>query len=60
MRVACSVLSIRTVSASAFAFSASAFALLTVGPSVTRAVKAAKRPPPNIQFKSTLVSMIFF
>ena len=58
--MACSVLSIRTVSASAFAFSASAFAFLTVGPNVRRAVRAARRPPPNIQFKSTLVSMITF
>ena len=41
----------------AFAFSASARAFRNVGPRVKRAVRAATRPPPNIQFNTTLVSI---
>ncbi|MDD7277860.1 MAG: hypothetical protein PUH39_09435 [Bacteroidales bacterium] len=47
MRVACSALSIRTVSASALAFSASASALRIVALKVTILTTAASRPPPR-------------
>nr|DAY71831.1 MAG TPA: hypothetical protein [Caudoviricetes sp.] len=57
IRVACSVLSIRTVSASALAFSASAFALRTVAFSVRSPMTAANKPPPSTRLSISLSSI---
>ena len=56
-RVAFSVLSIRTVSASAIAFSASAFAFLTVDRNVMMATIVATRPPPSTRLIISLSSI---
>ncbi len=57
IRVACSALSIRTVSASASAFIDSAFAFLTVARSVHIAAIVATRPPPRRRFRISLMFM---
>ncbi|AFJ08379.1 hypothetical protein PIN17_A0881 [Prevotella intermedia 17] len=59
-RVAFSVLSIRTVSASASAFSASAFAFRTVDFIVMTAITVATRPPPSTRFINSLSSIPFY
>lgn len=59
-RVAFSVLSIRTVSASAVAFSASAFAFLTVDFNVMMAAIVATRPPPSTRLTIPLSSIPFY
>jgi len=54
MRVACSTLFMRTVSASASACSASARALRTVDRSVSNAVSSAAKPPPRTTLSTSL------
>nr|DAW37144.1 MAG TPA: hypothetical protein [Caudoviricetes sp.] len=55
--MAFSVLSIRTVSASTSAFSASAFAFLTVDFNVMMAAIVATRPPPSTRLIISLSSI---
>ena len=50
MRVACSALSMRTVSASARAFSAAALASRTVDRKVASFTRLASSPPPSTMF----------
>nr|DAK55828.1 MAG TPA: hypothetical protein [Caudoviricetes sp.] len=57
IRVACSVLSMRTVSASASAFIDSAFAFLMVARSVLIATRVATKPPPRRTFRTSLIFM---
>ncbi len=54
IRVAFSVLVIRTVSASAFALSASALAFRTVALSVMTPTTRARKPPPRNMFRISL------
>lgn len=59
MLVACSVLVMFTVLASALAFSASALALRMVLRRVTMAMMVAARPPPSTTFNTSLQSIVY-
>lgn len=59
MLVACSVLVMFTVLASALAFSASALALRMVLRRVTMAMMVAARPPPRMTFNTSLQSIVY-
>lgn len=59
MLVACSVLVMFTVLASALAFSASARALRIVLRRVTMAMTVAVKPPPSITFNTSLSSIVY-
>ena len=58
IRVAFSVLVMRTVSASAFALSASAWALRTVAFMVATATTRATRPPPSSILRISLKDIV--
>lgn len=59
MLVACSVLVMFTVLASALAFSASALALRMVLRRVTMPMMVAARPPPRMTFNTSLQSIVY-